>query len=324
MSSEALDFARETAVEAAGHTCVLYLYDRYGGDLDSHTAVIRAGWPELLAEVHDARGGATSLDGLVASSWPTAHVALTRFRLPTRRFYFIQDYEPFFHAQGSSYALAEDSYRFGFRAITVGRMVAEMLRDLFDVDAAVAEFGCDTGVYHLDNDGDRSGVVFYTRPGVARRGFELGMLALAEFHRRHPEQTIHTFGERVADAPFPLVQHGRQSAASLNELYNRTCGGLALSFTNVSLVPDEMLAAGCIPVVNDSAYARVGLPSPEVRWAQASPRALARALCDVVEAADPVGQARRASASVQGRSWEGAETVVVETIEQEVYGPSVA
>jgi len=33
------------ALEAAGHRCVLELYDRFGGDLERHTAVIRSGWP---------------------------------------------------------------------------------------------------------------------------------------------------------------------------------------------------------------------------------------------------------------------------------------
>ena len=44
--------------------------------------------------------------------------------------------------------------------------------------------------------------------------------------------------------PFPAVNHGRITPAELAALYNRCTAGLTLSFTNVSLVPDELLACG--------------------------------------------------------------------------------
>ena len=44
------------------------------------------------------------------------------------RFYLAQDYEPYFYGRGSAYELAEDTYRFGFRMLTVGHMVADELQ----------------------------------------------------------------------------------------------------------------------------------------------------------------------------------------------------
>ena len=312
-------FRMMEALEAAGHTCVLYLYDRYGGDTARQIDVVRQWWPAVRADVRSIDDGIGPLDGVVATAWPTAHVLARRVTTATRRFYFVQDYEPYFYPLGTEYALAEDTYRFGFRCITVGRMIAGQLRVHFDIDADVAEFGCDTEVYHLTNRGQRSGVIFYAKPNVGRRGYQMGMLALAEFHRSNPDQPIHLFGETPRTADFPFVDHGKLRPAELNRLYNEVIGGFALSFTNVSLVPDEMLAAGAVPVANDSELARVSLPNPHVRWAPATPRALADALSEVVHADIPQ-QAAAAAADVRAGGWAPGQAALVSAIEDEIYG----
>lgn len=313
-------FRMVQALVDAGHHCTLYLYDRYGGGVERHAAVIRKNWPWLHVAIADARVGLGAADAYVATSWETAHVLGVRGSSPGRRLYFVQDFEPFFHGHGSEYALAEDSYQFGFTTITVGRMIAEMLRRDHGVEAVVAEFGCDTSVYGLENRGARNGVVFYAKPDVPRRGFKLGMLALGEFHRRHPDQEIHLFGDPVGNLPFPATIHGTVSPADLAALYNSCIGGLAMSFTNMSLVPVEMLACGAVPVLNDSVHARPGLDNAHAVWAHPSPVALASALSAVVSAADIPARAAEVAASVTGATWDDAKAVVVETVEREVYG----
>jgi O-antigen biosynthesis protein len=313
-------FRMVEALEAAGHSCIIYLYDRFQGSLERSAATIRRGWPKVRAEVRDIADGAPRLDGWVATGWPSAHVLAARVQGPTQRFYFVQDYEPFFYAQGSEYALAEDTYRFGFRCIAVGHMVAALLAEVAGVESDVAEFSCDADVYRLTNRGDRAGVVFYTKPDVARRGYQLGMLALSEFARRHPEQPIHVFGERVTDMDFPVVKHGNMRPGQLNALYNRTIGGLAMSFTNISLVAEEMLAAGTIPVVNDSRLVRADMPHSTVCWADPTPGAIADALCGIVEAPDVPGTAARAAESVRKDNWRNAKATTLAAIESEIYG----
>jgi hypothetical protein len=313
-------FRMVEALEAAGHRCVLHLYDRYGGDVRAHERVVRAHWPGMRAEVRDATAPWAPMDAGVATSWPTAHVVAARGTLPMRRLYFVQDYEPYFYPHGSEYALAEDTYRFGFRCISVGRMVARILREDHGVDADVAEFGLDTDVYALRGTGPRDGVVFYARPGVARRGFALGMLALAEFHRRHPEHEIHLFGDEGADVRFPATRHGRLRPAELAGLYNRCVAGIAMSFTNISLVPEEMLACGVIPVLNDFAPARAELDSPHARWARPTPGGFADVLSEIVTADDVPARAAAAAAGVRGGGWKPAQAATVAAIENEVYG----
>jgi O-antigen biosynthesis protein len=56
-------------------------------------------------------------DGAIATYWTTAYYLL-RFNATKRKFYFIQDYEPLFYPAGTSYALAEAPYRFGFYGLT--------------------------------------------------------------------------------------------------------------------------------------------------------------------------------------------------------------
>jgi len=311
-------FRMVQALESVGHHCTVLLYDRYGGQKSRHAEAIRHSWPWISAGVVDIADGIPPMDALVATSWQTAHVLASRAHTPCSRFYFVQDYEPYFYARGSEFALAEDTYRFGFETIAVGSMVADLLRSQIGVTAHLAEFGCDTDVYHLTSEGDRRGVVFYMKPDVARRGTRLGILALNEFHRRHPEQPIRVFGEVPGDLPFAHENLGKLRPDELNDLYNRSVAGLAMSFTNISLVAEEMLAAGTIPVVNDSPLARADLPNAEACWALATPAAIADALCDLVEAPDIAARARSAAAGVRGDRWQPAQATVVKAIESSV------
>ncbi len=214
--------------------------------------------------------------------------------------------------------LAEDTYRFGFRCIAIGWMVADLLQKRFNVRARVAEYGCDTPVYRLTNPAARAGVVFYAKQAIARRGFELGMLALREFHQRQPGREIHIFGDMPSPVPFPVTNHGKMTPAQLSELYNRCRAGLVMSFTNVSLVPAEMLACGVVPALSGSSFAHADLDNPYARWADPSPKSIAGELCGIV--ASPAPSPDEVAASARVGSWESAKRVSVETIEDEVYG----
>ncbi|HEV7657193.1 MAG TPA: hypothetical protein VGP36_21030 [Mycobacteriales bacterium] len=307
-------FRMVRALEQAGHRCTLVLYDRWLGDPARQAEVIRAHWPYLAAEIVGIDAGVPAdADGVVATSWPTAHVVATRAAVhPAERFYLVQDYEPYFYPHGTERVLAEDTYRFGFRGITAGPWLAETLASRFGMDCTAFPFGTDLDVYHYDNTGSRPAVVFYARPGTPRRAYGLGVLALEQFARRHPSTEIHLFGDRVTGLPFPATVHGTVSPAELNALYNRCVAGLSLSLTNVSLIPWELLAAGAVPVVNDAPHNRRVLDNPHVRWAPPTPHALADALSSVVSRGG--SGAAEAAASVRGTDWGEPGRIVVEAI----------
>lgn len=312
-------FRMVKALEDAGHQCTVLLYDRHRGNTAEQAGVIAAAWPWVRARVRSADEGLGDLDVVVATSWESAHVIAVRGHEPVHRAYFIQDFEPLFTPAGSVSALAADSYRFGFANIALGEMVHSHLARLGVPDTTVP-FSCDTTVYGRSGDGERRGIVFHARPGAARRGHRLAVLALREFHRAHPEEEIHVYGTSAGDLGVPVTDHGRLTPTELNELYNRAVAGIALSFTNISLVAEEMLAAGCIPVVNDCADARADLVNEYVAWAPPTPSGVAGALsAEVLRASS--GRSAAAAASVRLDNWSHAGKQVVELLENLARGP---
>lgn len=295
------------ALERAGHTCVLYMTDHHGWSIDQHRETLRSWWPSLRADVRDAAEGIEDAHAIFATSWSTAYAVLAS---PARgvRFYLVQDFEPSFYPAGSEALLAEATYRFGFHGVTAGGWLSRLLTRDYGMPADHFEFGCDLDRYGLDPSARRTGVCYYARFSKPRRAFELGLLALELFARRHPEVDIHLFGDSVQRLPFRAVNHGSLPPDDLDALYNRCVAGLVLSATNVSLVPHEMLASGCLPVVNEGEQNRTVLDNPWVVYAPATPFELADALGALVErdAAERSVAARAAAASVQGRSWADA------------------
>ena len=181
---------------------------------------------------------------------------------------------------GNELLLAESTYRFGFHGVTAGRWLASKLRQDYGMDADHFDFGRDAG-YAIDTAApakNRRGVCFYARPETPRRAYELGLAALDLFHSRHPEVPIHLFGQAVDDHRSLRSVTACSAPTELNALYNKCITQMVLSATNVSLVPHEMLASGCIPVVNDAEHNRVVLDNDRVTYAPATPFELAAAI----------------------------------------------
>ncbi len=174
----------------------------------------------------------------------------------------------------------------GFHGVNIGRCYAEKLSNDFGMTVDTFKYGCDISKYRRLQNSQRSGVVFYARRESARRGFELGLMTLEAFAARRPDIEIHIYGDKIGKLPFAFIDHGRVTPDELNSIYNRCYAGLSLSFTNVSLVALEMLAAGCIPVVNDTIQVRTDLNNSFVHYAPAYPQALAAQLEAVIATQD--------------------------------------
>jgi hypothetical protein len=301
-------------LERVGSCCRVYIYDVYGGDAAYFRTLVSEVFPNFKGTVEDVTKGMANAHAVVATSWPTAYPA---YNDPCQgeRFYLVQDFEPWFYPPGGQSTLAENTYRMGFHAITAGQFLANKLTAEYGMTANAFEFGCDTDKYNLlDTKVKRDGVIFYAKPNTPRRAFELGLIALQIFAARRPDLIIHLYGSQVSDVPFPCVSHGVLRPGELNQLYNSCLAGLSLSMTNVSLVPHEMLSAGCIPVVNDATHNRIVLDNPFVRYASATPHSLAGALLEVCSTSDFVTLAANASASVSSMSWLDAGSVAERSI----------
>lgn len=295
-------------LEAHGYRNRVYFYDVYGGDHQYYESVVR-NYYNFHGPVANFDSGMEDAHIVMATGWPTAY-PIFNSRCAGKRFYFVQDFEPYFYPVGDTSALAETTYRMGFHGINIGECFADKLRTEFGMTVDTFKYGCDISQYRRSPTSRRSGVVFYARRESARRGFELGLMALEVFAARNPDIEIHIYGDKLGRLRFPYVDHGHVTPEQLNSIYNRCFAGLSLSFTNVSLVALEMLAAGCIPVVNDTIQVRTDLDNAFVYYAPPYPQALAAQLESVVTTQNFDSLSAAAAASVHSTTWEESGATV--------------
>jgi hypothetical protein len=285
-------------LESRQHQCRLYFYDPLETVAPEDVEATMKDYPAVAAELNYNAATMEPCDAIFATSWFTAY-PVRRFSAAARKFYYVQDYEPYFEAAGTYSSLAADTYGFGFHGLTLGNWLARKLGGEHGMVCEPFAFGVDADQYALRNPQPRHKVLFYAKPTSARRGFELGVLALECFHQRHPDYEIEMLGADISRyvLPFPCTRHGVLNPDELCALYNECAAGLVLSFTNMSLLPLEMLACGCIPVSNDAPHTREVQYAAQLCYAQATPGALADALFAAASrsGADPAGIEQAAS-----------------------------
>jgi len=299
-------------LEEQGHLCRIYVYGGAASESDAETAAsIQQAFPGISGEISLYRGTMKDCHAVFATAWPTAY-PVARFDSCAKRFYFVQDLEAHFYPVGSLSTLAENTYRLGLHGITAGRWLSQKLSTEYGMPCDSFDFASDGNTYFRKNSSARDGVLFYARPVTPRRGFELGCIALKIFHDANPGYKIHLVGWDVRDysVEFPHVNHGIVSPDELNELYNECCAALVLSFTNLSLLPLELLSAGCVPVLNEGPNNRLVLDNEFVRYAPPTPGGLADTLTQVVRMPDLESQSTLGAASVISLSWSDAFAAV--------------
>lgn len=318
-----IDFA-----EQAGHHCTIYLYDNLNltpSLAATQQMLARSGsYPDLKAEIkmYDASKGVDrSTQAIFATGWETAYASYLD-RSSAKRFYFVQDFEPYFYPIGSEYVLAENTYRFGFHGITAGGWLSHKLSTEYGMPCDPFDFAVDTSLYRVTNEQPRNEVFFYARPVTARRAFELGVLALKDFSTLRPDVTINLAGWDVSgwDIPFKHKNHSSMQLAELNELYNRCAAGLVLSLTNMSLLPLELISSGVAPVVNDGPNNRMVSDNPFIEYVPPVPMALARSLAGVFDRPDATARGLEMSASVSSASWSDSGRAFVAAVERAMRG----
>jgi hypothetical protein len=308
-------------LEEAGHECRIYVYtfDRKGS-IAAIKAIMGNSYPKVAATMEwiDSADEMAEADGILPTSWETAYVAYN-FSGPAKRFYFVQDFEPFFYPVGSLYTLAENTYKFSFYGVTAGNWLSTKLRRDYGMKTDYYEFGSEKSLYSYTNDMKRKEILFYARPYTERRGFEIGVMALDLFHKNHPDYLINMVGYDVSSykIPFPYRNLKTLELEQLNELYNQCVAGLVLSFTNMSLLPLELLKSGTIPVVNSGENNSLVSDNKYIAYASADPVSIADKLSAVVTRKDSPIYAGQAAKSVKAISWDEAGRNFVEIMERE-------
>ncbi len=227
-------------------------------------------------------------DAIVATAWPTAK-AVSDDKGSRKKFYYVQDFEPYFYPMGEEYAQAESTYQLGLSHITLGQWLTELLRERYGADADYIDFGLDREIYYprLARNHERPRIVFYARPSTPRRGFNLSVEALSLVYRSAPDVEIVMFGAqhlKEYPIPFPYLNLGIISEEELAALYSGAAMGLVLSYTNCSFVPFEMMACRCPVVAVDTESGRLFLrDGVNAVVTPAEPRSLAQGMLALLE-----------------------------------------
>ncbi len=206
-------------------------------------------------ELHANTDNIEFAHGTFATSWNTAYF-VRRFNNTISKFYFVQDFEPYFFAVGSEYVFAENTYKFGFRGITAGDWLKDKLRDEYGMKTSSFGFSYDRDLYvKKEKRDDKKRLFFYARPVTARRAFELGLLALNEITQRMPEVEVIFAGWDVSnyEIPFIHLNAGSVKLEELADLYAQCDMCLVLSNTNLSLLPLEVMASNSVAVCTKGA-----------------------------------------------------------------------
>lgn len=191
-------------------------------------------------------------DVAMATSWQTAYY-VNNFNNCYKKAYFVQDYEPYFYPVGSSYIFAENTYKFNFYGITAGTWLASKLKEDYGMKCNSFSFSYDRELYYKNKrKEDKRRVFFYARPPTDRRAFELGLLVLNKLCEKNPDIEVVLAGWDTSEyyIPFSHFNAGVVALDELSALYSQCDVALVLSFTNLSLLPLELLASGCPVVTN--------------------------------------------------------------------------
>lgn len=307
-------------LELSGHTCRIYMHNPGpGSTVEAVKAIMGDAFPVVKAEMQWLKQDdeMAPADGIFATSWQTAYTVYNS-KVNAKKFYFVQDFEPYFYPVGGFSVLAENTYRLGLRGITAGGWLAKTLHEKYKMTTDYFWFGSDSDVYSFNKNNERKEVVFYARPTTERRAFELGILTLDLFHRQHPEYTINFIGWDVSEfnIPFPHKNLGILDPEELNTLYNKCSVSLVMSLTNMSLLPLELLSSGCIPIVNSGENNTLVSDNKYIQYSDADPISLSKKMSEVVERKDLLAFSTLASESVKTASWDESGAHFVKVVDQ--------
>ncbi|MEJ2755583.1 MAG: hypothetical protein P8104_07075 [Gammaproteobacteria bacterium] len=192
----------------------------------------------------------------VATSWHTAYFIKENRAHFDFCGYFIQDFEPGFSPISHLFWMGMETYRMGLINFSLGAWNANTILK-FDptVELEALTFPVDLTMYPtvkrtLRVCDEPLRVLVYMKRSF-RRGSALVWRQLVELKRVFGDRVqIDVFGLFPLAFPLPFGRHlGKLKPAQLNELYTHYHVGVVSSFSNVSLVPFEMLSRG-LPVID--------------------------------------------------------------------------
>ena len=267
----------------AGYECDLFFEEDGVSTSESVRQKINEWYEPCTAGVYVGFDINKDYDLMFATGWQTVEFVK---RLPAKKkAYFIQDYEPWFFPMGDQYLITENSYRYGFLPVTIGKWLAYKMQEEFNTPSEYFPFGADLNTYKpLENIKKENAVCYVYQPEKPRRCDYIGLKALKILKAMKPDIQIYLYGSNVpASFEFECKNLNIIPIKECNELYNKCKVGLCMSASNPSRIPFEMMAAG-LPVVElykeNNIY---DLPDEGVLLAQPTPEAIASAMAYIID-----------------------------------------
>jgi glycosyltransferase involved in cell wall biosynthesis len=199
-------------------------------------------------------------DIAICSFWISAYLLL-KFNKTKRKYYFIQDYEPLFYAGGSTYALAESTYRFGLKGVvnTPGLLAAVNQRHGMEGVSFIP--AVDQSIYYpaVRAKDAKLRIFFYARPNNPRNAFNLGVDIIKRLIEKYGDTIeIVTAGAEWRESAYGLhlkiTNLGLiKSISEVADLY-RSCdiGFVYMLSKHPSYQPFEFMASGMATVTNNN------------------------------------------------------------------------
>ena len=223
-------------------------------------------------------------DLMFATGWQT--IAFVRSLPAKKKAYFIQDYEPWFFPMGDQYLMTENSYKYGFLPVTIGKWLAHKMASEFNTPAEYFDFGADLNIYKpLENVKKENAVCYVYQPEKPRRCDYIGLEALKIVKAMRPDVKIYLYGSNIEGRVIDFEHENLHiiPVHQCNELYNKCKVGLCISASNPSRIPFEMMATG-LPVVElykeNNLY---DMPEGGVLLADTTPEAIASAVVSILD-----------------------------------------
>jgi glycosyltransferase involved in cell wall biosynthesis len=245
----------------------------------------------------------------VATGWQTAYI-VNQFRSTGHKCYFVQDFEPSFFPAGAEAAFAEQTYKFGFTGITAGSWLSSLLRSKYGMTTFPMSFSYDKTLYFKRErlNKDKKRLLCYVRAHTARRGWELMDLALEIIKERDPSIEFILAGGAVdlSNSSYTAFNPGSVPVEELGDLYSQSDLAVILSFTNLSLLPLEVMSCGTPVITNRGGNVEWLLSEGGAIFSEPTPIAIADAVIKTLNLPRPEYDAISAKglAFAQNTSWE--------------------
>ena len=199
----------------------------------------------------------------IATFWTSAYLLLKNNNVK-KKFYFIQDDEPSFYVPGEYAALAEQSYKFGFKGIVNTPGLSSYIEKNYGMDCKSFIPSIDPDIYYIsDKEMDEKlkrekiKICFYGRPNTGRNGFDLAVASLVKIKEFFGDKVeIVSVGDNWKEEDYGvsgiIKNMGRLSSLKeVASLYRDSDIGLVFMFSkHPSYQPFEYMASGCAVVTN--------------------------------------------------------------------------